>query len=189
MELRPEIQLKGAIKALTDVVVPAVDPGNTLAQEQVRLVLGTLQVVASRMHLLYRYDRHEIERLTVLVRDLERFGAADSETGERTRAAADRLARAGHEGRDVLDRARAEPSELEGTIRSLRDAISVFIRAVHQDGRAHVSELRQTVLAAAKEQLDRERAWVLAHGFETDPDSVAKLETLIDPLSFHVLPG
>lgn len=189
MELRPEIQLKGAIKALTDVVIPAVDPDNKLAQEQVRLVLGTLQIVANRMHLLYRYDRHEIERLTVLARELGRFGETGDGNGEATRAAADRLSRAGHQGGDVLDRARAEPSELETTIRSLREAISGFIRAVHADGRAHVPEVRRAVLVAAKEQLDRERAWVLAHGFESDPDSVAGLETLIDPLSFHVLPG
>ena len=51
MELRPSLQVKIVLKALTDVVLPAVDPNNKLAQEQARLCIGTLQIMASRLPL------------------------------------------------------------------------------------------------------------------------------------------
>ena len=48
MDLRPSLQVQTVIKAMTDVVLPAVDPNNKLAQEQARLVIGMLHLVAQR---------------------------------------------------------------------------------------------------------------------------------------------
>jgi hypothetical protein len=45
MELRPTLQLKAVIKAMTDVVLPALDPKNQLAQEQANLCIRTLQIL------------------------------------------------------------------------------------------------------------------------------------------------
>ena len=42
MQMRPDIQIQSMIKALTDVVLPAVDADNKLAHEQTRLVIGLL---------------------------------------------------------------------------------------------------------------------------------------------------
>ncbi|MCK9285355.1 MAG: hypothetical protein M0P39_13860, partial [Rhodocyclaceae bacterium] len=60
MDLRPALQVQTVIKAMTDVVLPAVDPNNKLAQEQARLVIGMLHLVMQRQPLMYRYDRDEL---------------------------------------------------------------------------------------------------------------------------------
>ena len=70
MDVRPELQLQSMIKAMTDIVLPAVDADNRLAQEQAHLVIATLQLVANRLPIAYRYDRDELERYVGLSRDL-----------------------------------------------------------------------------------------------------------------------
>ena len=39
MDLRAPLQLKSMIKSMSDVVLPAIDPGNRMAQEQAQLQL------------------------------------------------------------------------------------------------------------------------------------------------------
>ena len=41
--------LRAAVKALTDVVAPSIDPSDPLAKEQLRLVVDYLQFVRSRL--------------------------------------------------------------------------------------------------------------------------------------------
>ena len=45
MDVRPELQITSMMKAMEDIVLPAVDPDNRLAQEQARLVIATLRLV------------------------------------------------------------------------------------------------------------------------------------------------
>ena len=66
MELRPAFQIPALIKSLTDVVLPAVDPANKLAQEQGQLIVGMLALIAQRLPLQYRYDRHELDSFIAL---------------------------------------------------------------------------------------------------------------------------
>ncbi|NDK91451.1 hypothetical protein GYA93_17985 [Gordonia desulfuricans] len=44
-----ENALRAVIKSLRDVVAPAVDPGDPMAQEQLALSLGTLEFLHSRL--------------------------------------------------------------------------------------------------------------------------------------------
>lgn len=179
MELRPQLMLQSVAKSLTDIIIPAVDPNNKLAQEQSRLILGLVQIVISRLPLMYRYDRHELERFVALANTL----TAESYHGDLATQAAARLDAVKASSADVLDRARAEPSELEGAVLELRAAISALIRGAHAaDDSVSAEAVREHVFKAAKEQLDRERAWVLPYGFEADPSVVASIESLLDPV-------
>jgi hypothetical protein len=179
MELRPAIMLQSVAKSLTDIIIPAVDPDNKLAQEQSRLILGLVQLAASQLPLLYRYDRHELDRLVKLADALTALPSSGTATTE-AQAALETL---GANAADVLDRARAEPSELDDSIHALRSAIGALVQATQADGnRAAAAQARAVVLAAAKEQLERERAWVVRFGFEADPSEVAPIETLLDPV-------
>jgi hypothetical protein len=71
MELRPAFLLQTIVKAMSDVILPAVDPNNKLAQEQARLVIGMLNLVSSRLPLMYRYDRDELSRFLALASTLQ----------------------------------------------------------------------------------------------------------------------
>lgn len=164
MDIRPEIQIKVILKALTDVILPAVDPANKLAQEQTRLAIGTLQLVAKRLPIAYRYDRNELDRYVELSRELS--ARVDRDAGG---AALGGLQALALQGADVLDRARAEPAELERAIMDLRDTVGAVIETVSASGNAEArAAVRRLVLAAAKTELERERALVVDMNWETD---------------------
>ena len=155
MQIRPDIALQAVLKSLQDVVLPAVDPANHLAQEQAQLVVGLLGLVASRLPLQFRYDVDELARLVTLARTLGLDAAAPA---------------------DVLRRAGAGPNEVVAAVGDLREAIGDRIAALDGEGFA---DARAAVLTAAREQHLRERSWLLMQGWEVDPATVPAIETLI----------
>lgn len=167
MQLRQDIQFKSVIRALTDVILPAVDSSNALAVEQTQVVIGMLQLMAARLPMQFRYDCDELARLLELCRTLE---AHDDGT----------LAAASRAGAEVLARAQAGPDEVLHAIRELRRLSGELITDTYRDGddavRAHVS---QQVLAHADQQLLRERAWVAPQGWETQPEALPAIEDLL----------
>jgi hypothetical protein len=176
MQMRPDLQIQSMIKAMTDVVLPAVDPNNKLAQEQARLVVGMLSLLAGGLPLQYRFDRDELGRLVTLARDLE----ANSKGGSQTAAAVAALAAAREQAAQTWERARIEPAELLDAVRELRQLSGALVTAVCADGdspsQAHT---RDSVLASSKEQLLRDRSWLLAQGWEPDPKAVPPIEELL----------
>ena len=72
MDIRPSFQLQTVIKAMTDVILPAVDPNNKLAQEQAGLVIAILNLIAQRMPLIYRYEGEELARFLELAGQLHK---------------------------------------------------------------------------------------------------------------------
>jgi hypothetical protein len=167
MQMREDLQLQTAIRALCEVVLPAVDAGNALAVEQLQVVIGTLQFMAARLPLRFNYDRDELARLLELCRALD--------TGERSALAAATAA-----GTDTLAGARTSPAELLAAIRSLRELSGAEITARYRDGseteRARVTQL---VLDHAAQQLLRERAWVAPQGWEIQPEALPAIEELL----------
>src|ERR1700756_539308 len=71
MQMRPAVQIKSMVKAMTDVVLPAIDPANKLAQEQARLVIGMLGLMAQQLPLQFRFDCDELARLLQLAAALQ----------------------------------------------------------------------------------------------------------------------
>ena len=180
MELRPAFQLATVIKALTDVVLPAVDTDNKLAQEQARLVIAMLQLVALRQPLMYRYERDELARFLELAASLQNETSALPSAEQASRA----LAAVVIVGSDVHARARAEPAELESANFALRDKIGALVTAScdYDQGDAHRARLKAIgtlVTAHAKEQLLRERCWLLMQGWEADTQALPAIQTLI----------
>lgn len=164
MDVRPDIQIQSMIKAMIDVVLPAVDPDHKMAQEQARLIIGTLQLVAKRLPIAYRYDVDELRRYLAFARDIlevvgQKCGGAEGAQLD------DLVAR----GAKVLDGARTEPPEIESAIFELRLAIGKLVQDASQRGSSETKKsVRKLVLAASKVELDRERALVVDMGFETD---------------------
>lgn len=176
MDLRPALQIQTVIKAMTDVVFPAVDPNNKLAQEQAGLVIGMLHLVAQRLPLMYRYDRDELSRFLALAETLQN----EAKKLPGATAALHALATSADVGENVLDRAQAEPSELEAASFELREKIGALITAIYAEtDTASLSHISAIVTAHAKEQLLRERSWLIAQGWEADPKTIPAIETLI----------
>ena len=178
MEVRPEIQLKVVLKALPDVILPAIDPANKLAHEQTQLAIGTLQMVAKRLPIAFRYDRDELERYVALSKGLiAEVGATIKSSGM-----ADLEHLATHAA-DVLDRARAEPVELENAALSLRSAVCELMQEPEVVGNTQVkASMGRLILDASKIELERERALVVDMGFDTDTASLKPIEQQLAPI-------
>ena len=176
MELRPALALQSVIKAMTDVVLPAVDPHNKLAQEQARLVIGVLGLLAARLPLLYRYECDELSRFLILADTLHSQAVGIADTQEALLS----LTAVVGAGQDVLDRARAEPAELEIANFELREKIGALVSVVYDKASATQRRtIGATVTAHAKHQLLRERAWHVTQGWESDPAALPAIESLL----------
>lgn len=99
MQMRPDIQIQSMIKALTDVVLPAVDADNKLAHEQTRLVIGLLGLMGKQIPMQFQYDCDELGRLLEFATELQRATGADQPE----------LVAQQQRGSQVLERAKADP--------------------------------------------------------------------------------
>jgi hypothetical protein len=180
VQLRPDIQIQAVLKAFTDVILPALDPANPLAQEQARLCMGHLGLVAARLSLQYRYDRDELERSVASARRIRQQSGLAALAPRALRA----LAGCQVQAEDVLERSRAEPQELIDAVRALRKATGQLVQEAFENDPqgSRTSDLQREVSRSSKEQLLRERSWVLPQGFEADPSAIPAIETLLAPV-------
>ena len=178
MQTRPDLQIKSILKAMNDVVLPAVDPDNKLAQEQVRLCMGLLGLMARQLPLQFRFDCDELARLTAFAAELQRITNAGG--GERTREAIADLTARSAKASVLLERAKVSPADIEQSVRSMREATGTLISSVFRDGDETLQDrVQKATLAMSKEQLLRERAWVITQGWEPDPKAVPPIEELL----------
>lgn len=176
MQMRPDLQIKSVIKAMNDVVLPAVDPQNKLAQEQVRLCMGLLGLMARQLPLQFRFDCDELARLSAYSAELQRIASGGGETSAALAALKEKTVSAN----TTIERAKASPQDVEQAVRSLREATGSLISSVFRDGDSAVQErVQRATLAMSKEQLLRDRAWVITQGWEPDPKSVPSIEQLL----------
>ena len=179
MQMRPALQIQTIIKAMMEDVLPALDQTNQLAMQSAQLTIGTLTLIAQHLPLEYRYDCDELARLLATTETLQ----AQARGGEKTGAALASMQEAARVGADVLDRARAEPAEILAAVHALRAATAETVRAVYAEGsEAAQSAVEKTVLEMSKQQLLRDRSWLLMQGWEPDPKAVPAIDSLIAPI-------
>ncbi len=177
MQMHPALQIQSMIKALTDVVLPAVDPANKLAQEQTRLVLGTLGLMAQQYPLRFQFNCDELSRLLKLAGVLQEVARGGPEIA----ACVGKMVVAAAVAGRTLERAQAGPDAVEQAVREMRAATSQVVRSVYIDGdEAALKQVESAVLAHAKDQLLRDRSWVLTQGWEPDPAALPKIQDLLE---------
>jgi hypothetical protein len=175
MQLRPLLQIQTIIKAMTEDIIPALDQTNQLAMQSAHLTIGTLALIAQHLPLEYRYDCDELARLIEIAKSL---GAQLKPGGGATAAA--ELTEAGKVGSDVLSRARAEPGEIVDAVRRLRAASAKAVTAVYAAGdETAQAAVQKSVLSISKQQLLRDRSWLLMQGWEPDPKSIPGIAELL----------
>lgn len=147
------------VRALTDVVLPSIDPANSLAQEQARLVVAQLLVLSGQRDEAL-LDRLELAGEISLARSL----LAIAPGGSASEAAQAALGKALDE---VANRAADEPATARGIVRA---GIEALVRAATEDGGEALRQATWTrVLAHARGQAERGRAWFAAAGFDDRP--------------------
>ena len=176
MELRATFQIPTLIKALTDIVLPAVDPNNKLAQEQAQLIIGSLHLMAQRLPLQVRYDRRDIQSFIELSEQLREKAGSAPELA--TVGAA--LATITASTRNLLQQPGIEPGDLESANLALRSAVGRFVEAASALNTDSIrAAIEAAVMSHAQELLLRERAWLVAQGWEGKEPNLPAIESLI----------
>ncbi|MDY0046080.1 MAG: hypothetical protein RBS10_01550 [Thauera propionica] len=176
MQMRPEVQIAAMIKAMSDVIIPALPQANKLAVEQANLVVGMLNLMQAQLPMQFRFDRDELQRLVEVAQQLKAVGTEDRATAAGLEHVAGPCAR----GTEILERCKAGPDELYAAILAMRAALCALVdtAAASADSAAR-ERIEAILLAMSKEQLLRDRALMKPQRWEPDPAAVPDIETLV----------
>jgi hypothetical protein len=178
MQMRPNIQITSVIKAMTDVVLPAIDPANKLAIEQSQLILGILNLLASQLPVQFRFDRDELSRLCQYAHKLGAISVSDTHAGGALAA----LGASSAAAASVLEQCQLDPAELTSSVRHMREAMGELVCALATtsdlDNQLRVERI---FIEMSKEQLLRDRSLMKMQGWEVDPEALSDIELLLGP--------
>lgn len=161
-----------AIRAMNELIIPAIDRSDPLALEQATIVAGLLEMIESRID--YVADRNRFEARHYLG------------VGRRVLPSALIVSkRIGQELRDAIDHADSMLRSPDSTVSDIRSCtatlagtITALVRASSSAG-ADVSArhtIETTILIDSKELLDAQRSWFLPQGWEKDSTKVPSIE-------------
>jgi hypothetical protein len=167
---RTDNQLRACIKALEDVIGPALDPADAQAAEQHFLVTDYLRHL--RGHLDHLGERTRFDT----VHHLRIAKAIVGDAGIVAPAAADALHEAIGDSETVLQLAGAPTGEVKAAAARLAAAIRRTIRDAAEADSGVRTRIERRVLEFSSEKIEFDRAWHLPQGLEPDPASVVPLD-------------
>ena len=169
--------LYAAIKALKEVVSPAVDTSNPLAVEQLRMVCGFLSMVCERLPYRSERIRFELRNAIALAQALSPNAAGCDR--EAVVALESALAR----GTAVIGNPDAIESDIQVATAQLAAATSALIRSSVDTDEAARRQIDRAVAANAKAWLDVQRTWFLPLGFDTEASALPSIAAALTPIN------
>lgn len=157
-------QLQVVLRALGEVVAPALSGADGHVQEQLQLSMATLGFVAARMPDARRFARYELRSYVNAARAAAEAAAG---LGEPARV----LATAADAGAAALERPDAEADAIEQATRTLRDEVTALAAAARGTPAGPVVE--RSVLDACAPVIEQSRQWCAPFGFEIRPADLA----------------
>lgn len=163
-----ELRLRTMMKAISEVVLPAIDPANRQAQEQARLVLGSLEVIRQQIDFAHWYESADLISLCNLavelmaIKDAGRFEVLGELRGN---------------GVALISRWDVSLPQLREASRALREAISAAVDGIYAEApQVARSAVHKLVLSHAEGQLSRERAFIAGTRWDGYPESLLSIE-------------
>jgi hypothetical protein len=161
--------LRAAVKALEEVVAPAVDPEDPLAIQQLRLVIDALRFLRDRLDYLHDRYRFEVGHHLALAKSITDDAAACSAASARTL----------HEAIEAADAVFTRADARDPELRSASAALAAAIRTVVRDAAGTHNEagrrIEQRIVSATARQVVADRAWHWPQGFDPDPAGAVPL--------------
>lgn len=154
-----DAQLQVALRALEEVVAPALADGEKHVVEQLMLSIATIGFVKTRLPEARRFYRMELRSCVDLAAEATRI-AGGPET----------LNDAIDVGRGTLADPEADIADFEAASQRLRDGITALSLAAV--GRQHQSALEAVILGRGGALLAQNRLWCAPFGFELQPESL-----------------
>jgi hypothetical protein len=172
------MRLAAVIKAIDDIIAPAIPEDKKLAQEQLGLIKKSIALVKDQITHEYGFIVRDALDCFRLADELAAI-MADNEP-LRTNLLAQRA-----KGEEVVPAKIPNRREAEDFLRSfkkvLEDTVATLLSSqprspLEQDQQI---KIRRAVLEHSERQTLRERAWVVATGFDTDPASLPSIEDIL----------
>lgn len=163
-------RLASMIRAVEDVILPALADHSGLAVEQTHLLLGHLHILRQNADHAVAYEAAEARALTALGREL----VQQADGGPATEAAA----------KVLEDCASGPESNAPGQVRALIERISLAVEdLVEASGEDGTDEFKSasaaSIIRAGREQSMRDRSWSAAAGFETADADLIPFDELV----------
>ncbi|MGQ2942475.1 MAG: hypothetical protein ACT6Q7_00585 [Blastomonas fulva] len=164
-----ESELQVVLRALGEVVLPALDGAEKHVVEQLHLSMAALEFIRQRLPLAVQFYRRDLGDYIALADDVATLLTADeADRAGHLRALADR-------GRAVLADAGLQQSDWVAATRQLRSAVTEAVEA--SGNAAYEQALDQLVLDHASAVHLRARAWNLPFGFELRPQDLPAFDS------------
>ncbi len=179
-------RLQSMVRAMQDVVLPALDADNAIAQEQGKLVLGSLSLLLGQIDYAHTFEVIEARDLCALLAEI----AAMAQTSRLTEVALEAVQTELNQARSLIEIATTPVHVLQQVNHDLRDALAHLIEQIERVGSRELARaLALRVLDFSATQLTRERSWVAGTGFDP-PGSVPDIPTaLSDSTTKHAARG
>lgn len=150
-------RLGSTLRALTDIILPALPADASLAREQAQLVIGQLAILRGQLDHAPAFEQKELNDLCELAQQI----SAAVEGGEQSRQAVEQLGTAVAESNEG-EHCRAKADRI-------RSAVDQVLRAMFKDGSAEFQRLASLSVLdyeGARSPLDRQ--WFAPMGFDVD---------------------
>ncbi len=149
-------RLASVVRALTDVVLPALPVEAGLAQEQVQLCIGQLQILRAQLDSILAFEAEELADAVALGDEL--VGLADH--GElRAALLAGRAARA--------------PADVRAARKAVHAAIAELVAATADRPPSERGAIHDAIMRAEKRRVIKDRRWFAPFGFDIAPPTAA----------------
>jgi hypothetical protein len=167
-----DTQLQVSLRALREVVAPALQHSEKHVIEQLHLAIATLDFAKQRLPYARRYYRLELENYISFAAEVRGLIGTDQP------ALRDQLAAAEHTGNAELLRPEAEVEDYLIVSRRLRELIAAAVPAAINKPYEHTLDL--LILKRQEKLLLQQRAWCVPLGFDPKPEQLPSMDQLLD---------
>ena len=169
--------LLASIKALDNVVRPALDPNDPLASEQLHLVTGFLKFLRTRLPHWHSRHLFELEHYRTMAEHvLNDAQSVSTDLSGRLEAAISKAKAVEHQDKAALSEIRSHVAELSMTI-------SALVRSAADSDTEVRERIEKSILAHSKKWVDMQRSWFAPQGFELHPEELPPLDAILGPRS------
>lgn len=148
-------RLASVVRSLTEVILPHLPPEASLAQEQVQLAIGHLQILRAQLDDVPAFEREELADAVAVATAL-----GDGITGGASTTAALASLNGAVKAADGID--------VRGQTSTINKAVDSLVKAVSVDGAAGAkATLPAIILKHEKARVLKDRKWFLPFGFDT----------------------
>ena len=173
----PDVALRihSLVRALKEVVIPAIPEEKKFVLEQAHLTVAHLNVIEDQINKIWDFEYLELGEFLKLTEDL--IGAAKG--GDATDGAEEQAAAVVNKARSAVRLPIPRHNDLVVLVRSLKEASDGLLKAAFEDGNAEFRKAASEIaMEHAEKQILRERVWTRKTGFDAGADELPRFEEL-----------